>query len=805
IPYYSMGIDAADINNDGLLDLEVVEMMPENYKRKLLNLSDLSEKNYYVFQDVGFHHQYTRNGLFLNTGMDHFADIALMTGMEATDWSWSTLIADFANDGHQDVFVSNGYLRDMQDKDYIKRSKVIQDQGRRMTREEFNTICKSTKLRNYLYKNHGDLQFENVAKSIGLEHRSFSSGASYADLDNDGDLELVINNVNLQLEPDPVFLYENLSSNGNNFLRLEFNGPKDNPGAEGVRIRAQVGEETMVRELRRTRGFESAVPDYLHIGLGESALVDDLVIIWPDGAMEVKQNIPGGSVLNIRYEDAVEEYTPPEPRPIFQATQPQGLDFKHEDKVLNEFDFEKQLPFRLGMQGPGVCTGDVNGDGLTDIFMTGSHDQSCALYLQGASGFELKDGPWSAFSSEESVVAAFEDVDGDGDLDLFIGAGGVERGVTHQAYLDRLLFNDGKGNFEWREDVLPRMMSSTSCVTFADVDADGDSDAFIGIRSIPGSYGKAPISFLLENKGGTFTSIGESVTGFDKLGMVTDATWGDLDGDGDEDLLVVCEWQTPHIFINENGKIGLNTEIVPDIQGFWRSVHCEDLDGDGQMEILLGNLGTNSKYRVSSDHPLRMYLGDLDSNGKSDIMLAYKQGKHYHPDRTFTYLKDQFPMLNQKFTFYEDVAGKSLEQIFGPSLAQASIYEINEMKSMILRWDGQRFTSSALPDLAQISSVNDIVIYDVDADGDKDIILAGNELYTPIQTGSYDAGIGTVLIQNGDGEFEVLGFQEAGLRLQGWVKGLDIIDLGGVSTLCAWRNKDTPLFYHLSPEQLTSP
>lgn len=799
IPYYSMGVDIADLNNDGLMDINVVEMLPENYTRRQLNLSNLSERNYYIFNKVGFHHQYLRNCLSINTGQGIFSDRALMTGTEATDWSWATLIADFDNDGLQDILTCNGYLRDMQNKEYIRRLGKLRATGGKLTQAKFDEIAVSTKIRNYLFKNKGGLQFENIASKEGLGHKSFSTGASYADLDNDGDLDLVIANVNRQLKPDPVFLYENQSTATDNFLSIEFEGPKLNTQGEGCRVIAEQGGESFIRELRSTRGYLSSVPPIIYLGLQSTDPLDQLTIIWPDGKFEVKNDVQTGGKMTALYSNASGVYIAPTKESLFKVANLPGLDFVHDDKVLNEFDSEKQLPFRLGMQGPGACIGDVNGDGKDDIFFTATHGLPDKMYVQTGSGFREMTGPWEQFSYEEHICAAFSDIDLDGDLDLLVGSGGIEKGVIHEDYLDKLFINNGKGNFTYRDDLLPRMLSSTSCIKFGDMDGDGDEDVFVGSRSIPGNYGAPPASFLLRNDAGKFTSIAlDNNHPIRSLGMVSDATWYDADGDDDLDLIVVGEWSSPSLFINQDGTLINDPEnTIPTMTGIWRSVHAADLDGDGLAELILGNAGLNTKYKVSPDAPLRMYCGDLDKNGKGDIAIAYKQGKYYHLDRSLKYLKEQFPSFEKKFRNHSDFVGKSIEQIFGDGLETARISEAGVFESLVLKASTSGYKATILPSLAQVSYTNTIISVDVDDDGDLDLILAGNELYTPIQTGSSDASIGCVLINDGNGEFNALSTQKAGLRLTGWVKGLGMMDIEGVQTLVGWRNNTTPLAYIL--------
>ena len=803
IPYYSMGVDVADIDNDGLLDVNIVEMLPENYHRMILNLSDLSEQNYYVFEEVGFHHQYTRNGLFRNNGAKEFSDVAYMAGVEATDWSWSSLFADYNNDGRQDLFVSNGYLRDMQDKDYIKRSQFIRAAGGRMTKETFDTVTVSQKLRNYLFMNNGEFSFVNRAKSGGLDDALFSSGAAYADLDNDGDLDLVVNNSNLQLSPDPAIVYENVTNKPARSIRFEFQGPDGNKDGEGARITARSGDELFIQELRRTRGFISSMDKNIVMGIGDRKKLNDVRVIWPDGKMQVLGEIQGGEKVICTYADAKETYQNEEVQSWAKQVDI-GIKFKHEDKVLTEFDKEPQLPFRLSMQGPQCAVADVDGNGEEDFFICGAKGQSDELYLQFNGRFNRVDGPWKPMANEEHIVAEFVDVDMDGDPDLYIGSGGTEDGKNSLQLLDKLFINEGKG-FRYAENALPRMLESTSVVTFGDLDGDGDPDAFVGSRSVPFSYGDAPHSFLLLNEGGVFKSIAsERAPEIMNLGMVSDAVWADYDADGDMDLMIVGEWNSPILLKNDKGKFSKAAEF-PALKGLWRTVESADLDSDGRPDFLLGNIGSNVKYHATEKDPLLMYTGDLDGDSDRDIMLAFKQGSYYHPDRSFTYLKDQFAGFADTYPYYANFTGKSLEQIFGDKLTGAKKNEVNELRSMLIMNRADGFVSHALPTIAQVSSINSIVIHDMDGDGDQDLIVAGNELYMPIQTGSQDAGVGLVLINDGLGGLSTLRTEDNGTFLTGWIKDMEIMHIQGKTYLIASRNDEFPIFLELNTVLSTIP
>jgi len=804
IPYYSMGVDVADIDNDGLLDVNIVEMLPDNYHRMILNLSDLSEQNYYIFQEVGFHHQYTRNSLFRNNGASTFSDVAYLAGVEATDWSWSSLFGDYDNDGLQDLFVSNGYLRDIQDKDYIKRSQLIRSAGGRMSKETFDTVAVSQKLRNYLFMNQGDLAFKDKAKSLGMGDLLFTSGGAQADLDKDGDLDMVLNNSNLQLSPDPAIIYENLSNDPKRSIRFKFEGSEHNRDGEGVRILAVLGNGKILREQRRTRGFISCGDKEVLIGIGDQTVLKEVRIVWPDGAMQQLGNLKGGSEIVCKYSEANEKFKKTVVEQWASVSKPKGIDFKHEDKVLTEFDKEPQLPFRLSMQGPQCAVADVDRNGEDDFFICGAKGQSDELYLQFKGAFTRVDGPWKLMAGEEHVCARFIDVDMDGDMDLYVGSGGTEDGKNSESLLDKLFINEGKG-FRYDAKALPRMLESTSVVCFGDIDGDGDPDAFVGSRSVPFAYGDAPHSFLLLNNGGTFTSTATTLApDVLKLGMVSDATWSDVDVDGDMDLVVIGEWSGPMILKNEAGKL-TSIQEIQDLKGLWRSIEAVDMDGDGRPDLILGNVGSNIKFYASKKDPLQMYTGDMDGDKDRDIMLAFKQGSYYHPDRSFTFLRDQFEGFKNKFPYYADFTGKSMEQIFGNALVKAKKHEVQELRSMILMNTLEGFVSKPLPNVAQLSSINAICVKDLDGDGDLDLILAGNELYMPIQSGSLDAGVGQILLNDGKGNLSPLQTEKNGALLTGWVKDIQLLRIAGVDYLVASRNDERPIFLKLNTMLSTIP
>jgi hypothetical protein len=774
IPYYSMGVDVGDINNDGDLDINVVEMLPQSYGRRIKNVTDLEEDKYYAFERVGFHHQYMRNVLSKNNGNGTFTDIAHYAGVEATDWSWSTLIEDFDNDGWQDIFVSNGYLRDMQDKDYMKRAKILTKKTSRLRLEQIDSITSSVKLRNYMYQNKKDYQFKSSAKAWGLKESAFSYGAASADLDNDGDLDLVLNNSNLNLSPDPAFIYENIKPAGKDFIQFDFEGPLGNRDGEGARVELEGEFGKQIKEMRRTRGYQSSVPRVLHFGLKENSTVN-FIVTWPDGKTESQTAVQAGQRITLKHSDAgpaVQENPAPT---LFKEVNVAGLNFEHRDQLMNEFLKEKQLPVRLGMQGPSACKGDVNGDGTEDLFICGGAGQAGQLFLNNGKSMTTRKGPWEADAAKEGIDCSFADVDQDGDLDLYVGNGSIEFEDDKKLLADDLYINDGKGNFFSGSDRLPQTYSYTSAVRFDDVDADGDQDIFIGTRSVPFKYGEPALSLLYINDGGMFSSRAQQLApALVDIGMVTDAAWADLDMDGDTDLIVVGDWMPVQVLINNDGKlIDKSDDWIKGSEGSWNCVTVADINSDGRPDLLLGNDGQNTPHTVSAESPLRLYRGDLNSNGRTDLLMARKRKGKYVPTRSFNYLKKQFPHLSKKYGWYGNYVDQDISQIFGKALDTAKFLEICELRSMALINEPEGLRPAPLPAQAQLSSINDIVQY-----SESTYLFGGNELFSPIETGSSDGLFGGLLNTEG-GNLKATD-SGIGLNTTGMTRDIVVLDIGGV-------------------------
>ena len=776
--FFSMGNDIADVNNDALPDIFTLDMLPEdNHRQKLLFAPDNYEKIEINIRS-GFYYQYMSNMLHLNNGNGTFSEIGQLAGLSNTDWSWAPLFADYDNDGWKDLYVTNGYLRDYTNMDFLK---YMGDalQNKQVMRKDLLALVQtmpSSKVKNYMFRNKGDLTFQNMGPQWGFDTASNSNGAAYADLDNDGDLDLVVNNIN-----QPAFIYENQANKilGNHYLELKLEGLGQNTQGIGAKVNLYIKNKQQYLEQMPTRGFQSSVSPVLHFGLGKETIIDSLRIIWQSGKMEMLANIKGDQLLTLEEKNALGKFQPVKlPKPAFKEIK-SPLVYHPATNTINDFKRQPLLVNPLSFQGPCIVKGDVNGDKLEDIYVGGGSGQPGALYIQQKNGqFIQKAEPaFEADRLSEDADALFLDVNRDGFLDLYVATGGYHNYAPDDILLqDRLYINDGKGNFTKAGDALPPMHVSKSCVRTADVNGDGYPDLFVGGRVIPGRYPETPQSYLLINDGnGHFTNLAASLApGLQNIGMVTDAAWIDLNGDKKNDLVVIGEWLPITVFINNNGKLENKTKDYFDknYSGWWNKLLVEDFNGDGKPDLVIGNLGLNTQCKVSDREPAEMYYKDFDENGSVDpILCLYIQGKSY-PYVTRDELLDQMSMMRTRFTDYKSYADATIRDIF----TEEELKNVNHLQANYLKTayfesspDG-RFHEKTLPLQAQFSPVYTITALDYDKDGKEDLLLCGNINHARLRFVKYDANNGILLKGDGKGNFSYVNQQLSGLNLWGDVR-----------------------------------
>ena len=775
ISNFSMGSDIGDVNNDGRLDLSVVDMMAADSYRKKTNMSGMNPEVFWNNVKEGRHYQYMQNVLQLNNGNGTFSDVASLTGMSNTDWSWTTLFADFDNDGRKDVLITNGIRRDVRNNDYSKNLIGLPLDWINNHADSLLALMPVQKLRNYIYQNNGELSFTNVASKWGITYDGFTNGAMAADLDNDGDLDLLFNNLD-----DVASLYEN-KSNENNYLRCRLLGPNMNRDGLGAKITIKIGNEIQVQEITSSRGFLSSSEPIAHFGLGNFSVVDELKIVWPGGKVQRLSNIKANKEIEIDYRLAqFEEKEVAEVKLIRERNKRSGINYTHKENIYDDFEQEMLLPYKYSQLGPSLAIGDINNDQLEDVYVGGAAGTSGNLLIQKLNGsFESKPIIEDLIhQSNEDQGACFFDVDNDNDLDLYIVSGSNEWAEGSIEYRDRLLINDGLGNFTFDSLRLPDNRMSGSCAAEADWDNDGDLDLFVGGRMIPKKYPYPASSILLQNNNGKFTPAEEKVfPGFREMGMVTDAKWADLDKDDDLDLIVSVEWQSVKIFRNDGNKFeeitipsGLSKYI-----GWWSSLAIEDLNGDSYPDIIAGNLGINSRYFGSDEKPFEVYAGDFDDNQMIDIVLSTGKNNNAFPIRGKQCSAEQIPSLEQKFKTYDAYAKSTIHEIYGDRLDSALHYSANWMYSSVFFNNGDgSFKIEKLPIEAQVSSVQAIELIDVDSDGVKEIVLAGNLHQMEVETPRQDASVG-LIIRFEDGIMKASSVNETGFFAYG-----DIKDLKGI-------------------------
>ena len=804
VSMFSMGSDMADINNDGYVDIMTLDMLPEdNYRQKLVFGPDNYDK-YQRLISSGFHHQSMRNMLQLNQQGIGFSEIGQMAGVSNTDWSWASLFADFDNDGYKDLFISNGYQRDYTNMDFMNFlvSEKIRENagGEAMAPMETINQMPSILVPNYIYQNQSDLTFLKRTQEWGLDQPSLSNGAAYGDLDNDGDLDLVVNNTN-----GKAFVYRNNSRllNGNNYLKVKLRGDSLNTFGVGSKVIVHCGNQQFSQELMPTRGFQSAVDQELVFGLGEHEQVDRIDVHWANGqrqhlkAQQVNRTITIDQKL--ASEKAASDSIQVEPAWFSKSDL---KIFNHQENRFVDFKQQQLLPHKLSTQGPKIAVADINRDGLDDLYIGGAKGQSGQLLLQSPSesfniGFESE-------AEYEDVGALFFDADNDGDADLYVVSGGADFQGEEEFLQDRLYRNLGNGQFVRDQNALPAMATSGSSVSAADFDGDGDLDLFIGGRLVPGSYPKAPRSYLLENDGGgNFQDITERVNPeLLNPGMVSEAIWADFNADQLPDLVLVGEWMPVRMFQNETGilKEVTGSAGTERLTGWWNSIEVADLDDDGDNDFVLGNFGWNSQIKTSVDEPVELYLKDFDGNGTVDpILCYYQQGKSY-PAFSKDDLENQLPMIKKKYVNYADYADQTITDIFSPEeLAGVEILNAAEFSSGYLENLGDgTFRFVPFPVAAQLSPVYGIYIEDIDNDQIKDLILGGNFSGSRVKFGEYDASLGTALKGVGNGDYVSLSFDKTGLAVRGEVRDIVRVKSADDKYWLLWvRNNHEVLVYKM--------
>ncbi len=782
--HFSMGNDVADINNDGLQDIFSLDMLPEdNHRQKLL----LSPDNYEKFDlnlRSGFHYQYMRNMLQLNNGNGTFSEIGQFSGISNTDWSWVALLADYDNDGWKDLFVTNGYFRDYTNLDFINyMENYVQSKGR-LKREDVLEIINqmpSSNLSNYIFKNQEGTTFSDVTEKFGLNRASNSNGAAYADLDNDGDLDLIVNNIN-----KPAFIYRNETQNeGKNYLRVKLLGAGKNTTGIGSKITIHNNRNQQSLEQIPTRGYLSTVSNILNFGLGNATKIDSLIVHWNSGKRQALHNVAANQTVTLEETNGKKfNRTKTLSTTTFEGITP-PIPFDHKNTAINDFKRQSLLLNQPSHSGPCMVKGDVNNDGLEDIFIGGSSGQSASLFVQNSKGrFNRK--LIKAFEVDtmcEDADAVFFDADNDGYEDLYVVSGGYHNFSENDGQLqDRLYLGDGQGGFTKTESALPEMHTSGSTVTANDINGDGFLDLFVGGRIVPGRYPETPDSYILMNDGkGKFTDRIEAIAPeLQKLGMVTDAVWADINRDETKDLVVIGEWMPISIFTNKNGKLEDHTPTYfqEPIKGLWNTLQLSDMNNDGKLDIIAGNMGTNTQFKVSSTEPAAMYFDDFDDNGSVDpIFCFYIQGESY-PYLTREELLGQLANLRPQFTSYKDYADATIKDIFSADqLKEANKLTANRMETtLLLSNPDEKFRIAALPEQTQYSPIYAINVGDFNTDGNKDILLLGNNHFFKLRLGKFDANYGTLLVGNGKGEFNYVNQIESGLDIRGAVKSSLLID-----------------------------
>ena len=802
----SMGADMADINNDGRVDIFSTDMLPEDDYR-LKTMTKFEDFDLFNTKLRGnLHKQFLQNCLQLNNGDNTFSEIAQLAGVNATDWSWGALIFDFDNDGWKDIFVSNGMNKDVTNQDYIDflgdeniRSEVTK--SGKFDLQKFLDKMNATRLPNYGFINKkGSLSFSNQSYSLGLAKPSFSNGAAYADLDNDGDLDLVVNNVNME-----SFVYRNNAEKlaKNNYVKIKLNGNAPNTFGTGARVTAFVNGQHITTEQQPSRGFQSSVEPVITIGLGSNATIDSLEIIWPDFKKQVLYNVKINSVIKLNQQDALQKFTPAAVNVNTYFSNGTGSvisdDIAHKEDAYIDFDAEWLLPKMLSTEGPKIATGDLNGDGLQDFCIGGAAGDLTKIFFQTAQA-KFIPSPQSAFEQDkdfEDIGIEFSDIDNDKDLDIIIASGGNTGFAGSTKMVPRIYINDGKGIFYKGLQNMPYISSNASCIRMYDFNGDGFADMFVGGRVITKQYGVPPVSYLLQNDGkGNFSDVTDIVApALKNLGMVTDASWADLDADNIKELIITGDWMPVTIFKYINGQLKKTAEIK-NSNGWWNAINITDVNNDGRPDIIADNWGLNSKLKVDSLHPAKLYVNDFDKNGQTECVTTYyKSDGIDYPYFLRGDMSTQLPFLKKKFLRYDSYAGKTIAEIFSKDqLSSAAMLQVSLAQTGIFYNKGNlNFVFKPLPVQAQLSNMFSILVQDINTDGIKDIFVAGNFSGLKPELGRMDASYGASFLGTAGGDFIYSPSANTGLFIKGEVRDVKTIMLANNQQAILMARNNEPL------------
>ncbi|CAM1342317.1 VCBS repeat-containing protein [Tenacibaculum amylolyticum] len=805
--FYGMGIDIADINNDGFLDIFQADMDSDDNRRQKANMSSMNSRLFYETVLYGFHYQYMHNCLQLNSGFQQngipkFSNISRLTGTSSTDWSWAPVFADFNNDGWKDLYITNGTRREVNNKDFF--NKIGDETYDNLSLVEKTKMIPSEKIDNFMFQNINGLEFKRVNKDWGIEDKGFSNGVAYGDLDNDGDLELVINNID-----EEASIFENTTSTKNNYLKIKLKGSEQNTSGLGTVVKLYKNNTQQVQELTLTRGFQSSVAPEIHFGLGEFTEVDSVKVIWNPEKEQVLKNIKTNQTIELAFTESTTTVNEPKvTNTLFTNNAKLSKEIQHVENTYDDFEKQVLLPHKMSTLGPAVAVADINKDGLEDIFVGGSYGKQGTLYLQTAEGFEKqKTEVFKENELSEDTGALFFDPDNDGDLDLYVVSGGYELSEKSKHLKDRLYVNDGKGNFS-KSNSIPNTISSGSKVYKLDYNKDGKEDVLVLGRQVPGKYPAPASSYILENTSekGVIHFIDktmEVVPSFQNLGMATSAVITDFNNDSWDDIIMVGEWMSIKVFKNNKGvfeEVSEELGLSEGTAGWWWSIAQADFDNDGDVDYIIGNNGENYKYKASKDETFDIYAKDFDKNFKSDIVLGYyNKGKQY-PVRGRQCSSEQIPDIKKKFKNYDTFSKATLIDVYGKKNLENSLhYQVQSFASVYLENTKDGFKIHELPKEAQFSSIQQIITKDIDKDGFTDAVIAGNLYNSEVETPRNDGSYGLFLKGNGNGTFDPVPVTKSGLYTSGDVKDLQNITIGKDNYIISVKNNDYLQFIKITP------